>query len=461
MAEHLVLCGDVKRAGRQSPLTLALSGRSQNISLKIEDISKKLVRNIPDILIDLVEIATYVFCADQAISRGDEAQRGMGAHWRRDLCFVIPVRNPSHWKRREVSGALCSALSFLSEDNYAFEFKKATQPAAFQDYLEFAGGGAEFKADDIVLFSGGLDSLGGAIEELSKSGTRIALVSHRSSPKIFEHQKRLVGELKHRFPGRVMYIPVLATRQAPLKVREHTQRTRSFLYAALACVVAGLFGNNRIRFFENGVVSINLPISEQVVGARATRTTHPLVLDHFEKVFSRVLDKPATIENSSIWKTKPDVVRSIVDSGCGELIKDTISCTRTYDITKLHTHCGCCSQCLDRRFAILAAGASKYDPADMYKVDLLIGPRDRPNDQTMAESCVRTALELREMSEQGFFSRFGGESARVCAGFPSVKPDDTARQVFDLHRRHGEELRRVLKAAIEGHSEELVTEPCR
>jgi hypothetical protein len=113
MAEHLVLCGDVKRAGRQSRLTLALSGQLQNISLKIEDISKKLVRNIPDLLIDLVEIATYVFCADQAIRRGDEAQRGMGAHWRRDLRFVMPVRNPSHWNRREVSRALCSALSFF------------------------------------------------------------------------------------------------------------------------------------------------------------------------------------------------------------------------------------------------------------------------------------------------------------------------------------------------------------
>src|SRR5215469_16132475 len=41
---------------------------------------------------------------------------------------------------------------------------------------------------------------------------------------------------------------VLATRQGPLRVQEHTQRTRSFLYAALACVVARLLGNNRIRF---------------------------------------------------------------------------------------------------------------------------------------------------------------------------------------------------------------------
>jgi hypothetical protein len=62
----------------------------------------------------------------------------------------------------------------------------------------------------------------------------------------------------------ILHVPVLVTRQDALRVQEYTQRSRSFLYAALACVVARLFGRNRFRFFENGVVSINLPISEQV-----------------------------------------------------------------------------------------------------------------------------------------------------------------------------------------------------
>ena len=74
MPERLVLCGGAMRAGADSTLRLALSGRSQNITLKLEDICKKLVRNIPGLLIDLIEIATYVYGADQAISRGGEAQ---------------------------------------------------------------------------------------------------------------------------------------------------------------------------------------------------------------------------------------------------------------------------------------------------------------------------------------------------------------------------------------------------
>jgi len=457
MPERLVLCGGAKRAGKDSILRLALDGRLQNITLKLEDISKRLVKNVPDLLIDLVEIATYVYCADQATSRGGDAQVGMGSAWRRSFRFIIPVRNPNHWNNRKVLEPLCDALAFLSEDDYAFEFEQASHPAPLDRYLELSGdNAAAFQADEVVLFSGGLDSLSGAIEELSASTKNVALVSHRSSSKIFNHQKQLVAELKRRYPRRLMHVPVLITRQEPLRALEHTQRSRSFLYTALAGVIARLFGNTRIRFFENGAVSINLPISDQVVGARATRTTHPLALQRFREFFSAAFGKSMEVENPFIWKTKADIIRSIVEQQCGPLIKHTVSCTRTYDITKLHTHCGCCSQCLDRRFAVLAAGAAEHDPVEMYKVELLASPRDKPKDQTMAESYVRTALELRDMSEQGFFGRFAGETARVCSGFTELKSDDVARQVFELHQRHGQAIWDVLKGAVENHSTELI-----
>jgi hypothetical protein len=53
MPERLVICGGAIRAGDDSLLRLALDGRSQNITLKIEDISKRMVAPVPDHLIDL------------------------------------------------------------------------------------------------------------------------------------------------------------------------------------------------------------------------------------------------------------------------------------------------------------------------------------------------------------------------------------------------------------------------
>ena len=244
MSERLILCGGVRRTGGDLILRLALSGRSKNITLRLEDISRKLIRNVPGRLTDLVEIAAYVYCADQAISRGGAAQRAMGADWRREFRFVIPVRNPDHWNNPNVSESLCAALSFLSEDEYAFEFEKATNPTPFQDYLEFGDDDSTaFKADEVVLFSGGLDFLSGAIEELSTTEKRIALVSHHSSSKIFDYQKQLIAALNERFPKRLIHLPVLMTRQQEtLPAPEYTHRSRSFLYAALACAVARLFG---------------------------------------------------------------------------------------------------------------------------------------------------------------------------------------------------------------------------
>jgi hypothetical protein len=54
MPERLVLCGREVRAEADSALHLALDGRSQNITLKLEDVSKRLVATVPELLIDLV-----------------------------------------------------------------------------------------------------------------------------------------------------------------------------------------------------------------------------------------------------------------------------------------------------------------------------------------------------------------------------------------------------------------------
>jgi hypothetical protein len=307
------------------------------------------------------------------------------------------------------------------------------------------------------LFSGGLDSLSGAIEELATTTKGIALVSHRSSTKIFDHQKRLISTLKARFPRRLIYLPIRMTRQQDsLPAVEHTHRSRSFLYASLACVVARLFGNDQVRFFENGGLSINLPIAEQVVGARATRTTHPLALRRFREFFTAAMGKPIEIENPFIWNIKADVVRSIIDHGCGDLIKDTVSCSCTRAISKEHTHCGCCSQCIDRRFGVLAAHAADHDPVEKYKVELLAGERDRGEDKTMAESYVRTALELRDISESAFFGRFSGLTSRVCDGFPSMTADDISGKILHLHHRHAQAIEDVLGAAVKRYSVELI-----
>jgi hypothetical protein len=51
-------------------MRLDLGGNNPNVDLEITDISRRLSSNVPDILTDLVEIASYVYCADQALTLG-------------------------------------------------------------------------------------------------------------------------------------------------------------------------------------------------------------------------------------------------------------------------------------------------------------------------------------------------------------------------------------------------------
>jgi hypothetical protein len=456
--ERVILCGGLRAPGNareKATVPLSLWGVDSNVTLKVGDISQKMVANIAPVLIDLLEIATYVYCADQATTRGGRSSREYGAGWRRQFQFHIPVREPDLWSSKPVRTALCDTLGFLSDDEYAFTFKKLTKPPPVDQYLDFGGGVPGFQAEEVVLFSGGLDSLGGAIQEVIADKRSIALVSHRSNPKIDSRQRALLHDLKQKsLPQQPFHVPVWINKDKALG-REYTQRTRSFLYASLGAIVARIFDLWRIRFYENGVVSINLPISPQVVGGRATRTTHPQVLNGFSEIFSAIFQKPFAVENPFCWMTKAEVVKSIRDRGCGELIKHTVSCTHVWEMTTLKTHCGTCSQCIDRRFGTLAAGCPDVeDPEEMYGVDLLRGEWPPGDSRTMLESYVGMAKRVRSMSDTAFFTEFG-EVHRVTRQIHGMSVHDAATQILALYKRHATEVGDVIARGIRDHAQDI------
>ena len=88
---------------------------------------------------------------------------------------------------------------------------------------------------------------------------------------------------------------------------ETTQRTRSFLFGALAATVAQVGHASRLALFENGIVSINLPIAGQVLGTAATCTTHPRVVRDLAAFLSALLEREVVVENPYLWKTKAEV----------------------------------------------------------------------------------------------------------------------------------------------------------
>lgn len=454
MPEHHVTCGGLRGARKPGALHIdvnAAGGSPDRVNLRIDHISRRLAADLPDTLTDLLEIAAYVYCADQFTARGTTQMTRMGADWRRRFHFRIPVRRVDLWTKPEVREALCQTLGFVSEDEFNFDFVESGKPVPLQSYLPLDAGGAQsFSPDEVILFSGGLDSLAGTVESLGKAGRRVVLVSHQSSTMIAARQNRLIATLRDRMgPDRCFFIPVTVNKGNEHAL-EFTQRTRSFMFASLAFVIGRMFNQDNLSFYENGVVSINLPIAEHVLGARASRTTHPRFLADCGRLFSLLLACPFTVRNPYIWKTKTEVVGVLAANGAADLIPNSFSCTRVREATKSSQHCGVCSQCVDRRFAILAAGLSAHDPTENYAVDLFTGSHQTGSALTMVEGFVLRAQKLATMSRQAFAASYG-QIFRAVEHLPGT-PDENVDRIWNLHHRHGREVVSVVDHELQRRS---------
>jgi hypothetical protein len=203
-----------------------------------------------------------------------------------------------------------------------------------------------------------------------------------------------------------------------------------------------MFEKDRFFFFENGVTTFNLPVADHVLGARASRTTHPRVLKAFEQLFSLLLRRPIKIHNPYIWRTKAGVLATLSALGAMDLLPHTVSCASVRSISMRNKQCGVCSQCVERRFAVGAAGLSDHEPADFYHTDMFRGAHEDPRDLMMAECHVLRARKLAGMSDQAMLSAYG-EIFRAVPFLPG-SPDEIARAICDLHRRYGREVITVL-----------------
>jgi hypothetical protein len=218
---------------------LDLYCRTPNVHFRLEEVRRALWTDIPLRLRDLLDLAAYVYAADQSVPRanggrvdGDE----VGAGWRRAFRLHVPIREAALWNSDPVRGALESTRNFLSEDEYAFEFVPIKRQKAFTQFIDFATTPFESRVEDVQLFSGGLDSLGGAVAEAVTNRRRVLLLNHRSNEKLTRrHAALLAGLGRPAGESAPDHIAVRVNKYKALN-RVYTQRTRSFLFSALGGV---------------------------------------------------------------------------------------------------------------------------------------------------------------------------------------------------------------------------------
>lgn len=439
-----VLCNGARgaRGASAEPLVLRLSPPRANLALSIAGLGPSVAARIPAAFLDLIELAVYVETADLVTpERPARAPRRFHLRW--------PVRAPEVFRDPSVFVPLQTALAVLSGDEWRLDAQpRRTARDRWPDaLLDGDGALAELRgAVDVVPFSGGLDSFAGALR-LIREGRKVVLLAHRSAAKIERHvvelAEALIGE------GAVGFVPSYLRRD--LRVREGVAHTRGLLWTALAGAVAAAHGKgSSVRFFENGVVALGLPLS--VAGASApARAADPRVLAAFTKALSALAGRRLLVDDRFLLTTKAEVVRGLVADGGAAWLQRTVSCAGR--APRGHTHCGLCAQCLDRRFATLAAGVEAHDPSALYAVDLLTGARPAGTPRAVLEAYLASATAVSTASDAEVLARHP-ELSRVLPLLPG-STHDAATALVDLQRRHAREVEEVLDAGIREHATAL------
>jgi len=324
-----------------------------------------------EIGLDLLIVAAHIHAADTRISRTSESQD----NWTREIRLVVPVSNVALWE--SVRGLLHQMLNFLTGDRWTFDFRG--RPEGFETTVRSKPLiYTEPTFDHLSLFSGGLDSLIGAIDIL-EAGRNPLFVSHVGEGAVSAPQYALFGGLEAKYPNRPfrrlrMWLNIphgLVPGVGP----ENSTRGRSFLFLATGAFAGSGFGHTcSLRVPENGLIALNVPLDQLRLGSLSTRTTHPFYIARWNELL-RNLGIPVMIENPYWNLTKGEMVKQCANAALlNTLVPESMSCSSP---TKARwqghgaEHCGYCLPCLIRR-AALKHGLSVKDPTTYTLSDLTL-----------------------------------------------------------------------------------------
>ncbi len=345
---------------------------------------------------DFLLLAAAAYALDKLVLRESSVDG-----WTRDFSLVLPVSDVAVWNA--VKQDLNSCFSFLTGDLWNIDFVAQTSTLIrpfFRRYSRRRRLTLRPTGETVCLFSGGLDSLIGAIDWLEHySGRRLLLVGHHDGqmPGPYTDQKTLLEELGPAYPLRVNSILVRVGHSNEwVSEREITLRARSLVFIALGIFVASALGPTvPLLIPENGTIALNVPLNPSRRGSCSTRTAHPYYLTVLGRVLADV-GLSNSITNPLEAKTKGEAVAQCLNPRLlEEAARLSVSCAKRGH--KVHwTHrdaksCGRCMPCIYRRAALHAAG---WDD-ELYGDDICQGEvelddsGEKPNDLRVCLAFLR------------------------------------------------------------------------
>lgn len=397
-------------------------------SVQVNNDVSKLLRDkglqINDAVFDLLQLAMVVYYADLRIDRIFAADR-----WTRQITIHLSVADVELWEG--TSSTLINLLNFLTGDVWNIQFRNR-EPLAEAE-LENPN---QTPPDVVALFSGGLDSFVGAIDLLEEFEGKIGLVGqHGKGPSINPSQTRTMSVLSDRYANRAdrFGFYVQPTKPGKKRAYENTMRARSILFLALGTAVASACGEGVPLYVpENGLISLNVPLSHARTGSFSTRTTHPYFISLFRKLLN-ALSLPIPIQLPYKFTTKGEMIQQARNQDALNAGLDlTLSCARP-DAGRYQGlapgHCGYCVPCIIRLSSMKSAGFDTNGAAYFDIVNQQVDPASpRGTDRRGFEIAVERTRAMSSL-------RLAGE---VLQSGPI--PHSDIQQYADVYRRGLDEV---------------------
>ncbi len=453
--KHIILCNgaslpkEAKRgAAEVSVLRLNFdpSSNQHNVNVKLPGFIRSVSAHIPKRIKDLLEISALVYAADRMIKRGNP--HDLEYHgWGRAQHFVFKVRDIAFWRKPSTVRLLTDALLFVTGDSeLKFTFLEGAKDIGQLNIFDTEGVSSDLTAKDcsIVLFSGGLDSLAGIIDTLEQTKATIVLVSHRANPGTTKTQREIANRLMLDYPGRIEHFSFECTLKN--RATEETQRSRIFLYTSIAFALSRVIGQKSITVFENGITSINFSKRADLINSRASKTTHPKTLANIKSFFSAVAEFQFDIKHPFLFKTKTEVFETLSQYHRHNYINSTVTCTKTFQRFTRNSnasHCGGCSQCIDRRFAAFASNLDSFDA--VYDFDMTKDSFSSDEAKTHLCDYIKLALDFSRESIDSFYYNRQEMLADIIDYIPGNNEQEKVETIYHLCTKHFQNVNKAIR----------------
>ncbi|KAA6331226.1 hypothetical protein EZS27_020146 [termite gut metagenome] len=358
-------------------------------------------RDKESIAFDFLFFSVLIYNIDRFVNRHIFSLEG----WTREIEVInIPVMHLNEFQLAK--GMIDEAISFLTGDIWNINYSQS-EGILYQSRDDIKDWGNINIYEKVCLFSGGLDSLIGIIDELERiQQGKLLLISHKDLGKEGTDQDSIMTIFAHHHLYENKYSQIqtsvgIGKKNVGLIGKEPTFRSRSLLFIGMGIYAAYNIGTNTSLIIpENGTIALNIPLIPSRRSACSTRTTHPTFMNRLQSILTN-MEITNYMYNPYELKTKgemimeslnQDILRQLIDASC--------SCAK-----RSHTyywdnrgncikHCGMCLPCIYRRVSLHVNGLDN-DVSNHYGTDVFNGIKFDINHLSQKSSrAFRTLLDF-------------------------------------------------------------------